>query len=246
MKNLLLVLVLATIATISAATASAGTTNLIENGSFDSPIVGTNWAIFANGGVPGWTSNNNEIEIDYTPILGLPCYSGTGGCQSMEVDGTTFDTISQTVTGLTLGENYVLSWGYGDRPGSGPQQLDVSFGGNLVTSDIGSGSGTWSANSVIVTADATSEVLSFAAIDTSAIGGNPPVGNEVGDVSLTAAPEPASLALLSAGLVTLGLTRRRSSNSIGRLIGRPSTRPSPPPTPTTTVCRPVNPGGLAS
>lgn len=210
MKTILSTLFVLALAVGPAGTASAGPANLINNGSFDSPNVGTNWAIFANGGVPGWTSNNNEIEIDYTPVLGLPCYSGSGGCQSMELDGTTFDTISQTVTGLTPGENYVLSWGYGDRSGSGPQQLDVLFGGSLVTSDIGSGAGTWTANSFIVTADASSEVLSFSAVDTSANGGEPAVGNEVGDVALVAAPEPASLALLSVGMLAVGLIRRRS------------------------------------
>ena len=65
--------------------------NLIVNGTFASPTVGGGWSIFADGEVPGWTSNNNETEIDFTPILGLSFYGGC--CQSMEVDGNTFDTV---------------------------------------------------------------------------------------------------------------------------------------------------------
>jgi hypothetical protein len=181
----------------------AAPVNLIVDGSFEAPNVGTGWNLFPNGAVPGWTSNNNQTEIDYTPILSLPFYDGC--CQSMEADGSTYDTISQAVSGLSVGRKYTLSWGYGDRPGSGPQQLNVSFGGVAVTTDYGSGSGVWTGNSFVVTATATSEVLSFAAIN---VGGNPSVGNEVDDVSLVGVPEPASMAVLASGLLGLGLLRR--------------------------------------
>jgi hypothetical protein len=185
----------------------ASAANLVVNGTFSTPNVGGSWNLFPNGAVPGWTSNNNEIEIDSPGAVGMPCISA--GCQSAEWDGTTFDTISQTVTGLTPGRAYTLSWEYGDRGGSGPQETDVSFGGSLVTQDSNASMspGTWSLNTFTVTATATSEILSFAALDTSSSGGNPSIANELTGVSLIS--EPVSLALLGARLAGLGLIRRR-------------------------------------
>ena len=188
-------------------------TNLIVNGSFESPSVGTNWSNFANGLVPGWndTSGSDGIEIDFSPVIGGPAYDGT---QSMEVNATTFDTVSQTVTGLTVGQEYLLFWAYGDRPSSGPQQLDVYFGGKLVTIDSdtsatdGNSSLVWFPQSFIVTATSTSEVLSFAAVD---VGGRPSYGNEIDGVSLESIPEPATLLLVAPGLIgLLGFSRRRA------------------------------------
>ncbi|HJS87477.1 MAG TPA: PEP-CTERM sorting domain-containing protein [Acetobacteraceae bacterium] len=202
------------IAALSTAVAGASPAravpNLIVNGSFEAPSAGGGWSLFANGSVPGWTSNNNELEIDYTPILGGAEGSvAYHGAQSAEVDGSTFDTLSQTVTGLTVGAKYTLSWAYGSRPGSGPQRLDVSFGGAPVATNTSDGSGEvvgWTPNAYTVVATAPSETLSFVARD---VGGNPSVGNELDAVSLTAVPEPASLCLIGSGLLGLGLLRRK-------------------------------------
>ena len=167
--------------------------------------MGTNWNNFANGAVPGWTdtTGSDGIEIDYSPVVGGPAYLGS---QSMEVNASTFDTVSQTIIGLTFGQEYRLFWAYGDRPGSGPQQLNVYFGGNLVTTDYdtsatdGNGSLVWFPQSFIVTATSTSAVLSFAAVN---VGGLPSYGNEIDGVSLDPVPEPATLLLLAPGLIGL-------------------------------------------
>lgn len=196
----------AALAIVAALTATPASANLIANGTFVVPGVGTGYGIFPNGSVPGWSSNNNETEIDYQTVVMPTFYLGIPG-QSMELNGYQPDAISQTVTGLTVGQNYLLTWGYGDRPGGGgPYEAQVSFGGNLVTTDYGTDSGLWSSNSFLVTATATSEILTFAGIED---GSDPSYGNEIADVSLSPIPEPISLAVLGVGMAGLGMLRRR-------------------------------------
>ena len=198
--------------------ANAVRADLVVNGSFETPYVGPgspydpyDYNFYPNGGVPGWTSNNNETEIGYTPQeVGYPAYAGI---QSLELNGSTFDTISQTVTGLVPGQTYQLSWAYGVRADYGPQQANIIFGGVTVATDSTAIYGLtpgWFLNTADVTATATSEVLSFQAVDTTVLGGSPGGGNEIDAVSLVGAPEPTSLTLLGTGaLGRLGYGWRR-------------------------------------
>jgi hypothetical protein len=177
--------------------------DLITNGNFAAPGVAGGFNIYSS--IPGWTASADGIEIDNSTILGLTCHDAD--CQSMEVNGNTFDTITQSVTGLAIGNTYMLSWAYGDRPGSGLQRLNVYFGNTLITADQGTGSGAWSNNAFTITATATTENLVFQAMN---VGGSPSVGNEVDDVSLVQTapvPEPASLTVLATALVGLGWAR---------------------------------------
>jgi hypothetical protein len=193
---------------------SAAHANLIVNGSFESPNVGNSFGIFTNGNVPGWTSNNNEMQIGNSIIAEqMPNYDGV---QNLELNSNNFDTISQTVTGLVIGQQYQLSYGYGVRPNSGPQKENTLLNGVIVdtnsTNGISGGLGFWTTKTVFFTATATSEVLSFQAVDTSALGGNRTIGNEIDGVTLNAIPEPASLTLVglgALGMAAYGWRRRK-------------------------------------
>jgi hypothetical protein len=175
----------------------------IVNGDFTNPNVGTGFTVLPS--ILGWTNNNGDgLEIGYTPLYGLSCY--TASCQNLEVNANTFDNDSQTITGLTPGKTYDLSFAYGGRAGGGPQALQVYFGGNLLTTDTSDGvHASWNLNTFQVTATSSTEVLDFQALD---VGGNPSYGNEITDVSLTV-PEPASWALMIGGVALMGAALRR-------------------------------------
>jgi hypothetical protein len=193
-------------AVLAASSAFAGA-NLIQNGDFSVPTFGGGWGFVSNGFM-GWTTNdpNGVMEIGNSGIYGLPC--DNGGCQSQEIDANAFDTVSYTVTGLTVGETYDLSWDYGGRTSGGPDALNVSFGGKPLVQDSGS-VGVWSHNAFAVVAAASSETLTFAAVVTS---GNPAEGNEITNVSL-AAPEPATWAMMALGFAALGFAGVRRARS---------------------------------
>ena len=67
---------------------------------------------FAAGGT-GWTAlqtynpgASDSVEVHGSGVFGLSCYDAT--CNNMEVNANTFDTVTQTVNGLTLGHTYTL------------------------------------------------------------------------------------------------------------------------------------------
>jgi hypothetical protein len=119
------------------------------------------------------------------------------------------------VNGLTVGKTYDLSWDYGGRNAGGPDFLNVSFGGNFLVQDGGS-VGVWTPNAFAVVATSSSETLTFAAVDTSALGGNPSYGNEITNVTLPV-PEPSTWAMMGlgfAGLAFAGYRGRRAATAI--------------------------------
>ena len=235
--------VAATVVALSAVTAVQAAP-IITNGDFSASTYTANNQFgtgFGGQGVTGWTGNGGyniyftspstattQSAISQYPgnneKLGAVTASPTGGA-FVALDGDPAvgggGGISQTVTGLTGGAIYAVtfSWGAGQlqsRTGATTEMLAVSLGGQTldtsVLTDPAQGFTGWLTTTLNFTATASSEVLSFLSVGTPS--GLPPIATLDG-VSIaavppvSAVPEPASLVLLGLPMIALATRWRR-------------------------------------
>ena len=210
MKHLVVTAALALLAATGAARAD---TNLLANGSFEQSgpsfaAAGSycylGYAPLECGSLPGWTGEVPVIASS-SSAWGTPSgLTGWDSAQGAVLIGLQNASHAEQIVGLSAG-SYSLSWSDAGRSnyGSGTSYT-VSFDGH----DLGSYSTTlgqgWATHSLSFTATGAG-ALRFQGIQVS------PDGTAfIDDVRLTAAvPEPASLALMLAGLLGVGLVARR-------------------------------------
>lgn len=211
--------------------APAAATNLVTNGSFEDTSVAAK-TTFA-GNVAGWSGGALLTFIDppgtadngvYLSVHGpFPDHSPDGG-NFVEADGdpTYASPISQTISGLTAGRSYHLTFlqAAGQQVGghgATTERWSVSLGDQTQLSSRyalpNAGVGPWQRQFMTFTATGAAEVLTFLATGTPH--GAPPISFLDG-VSLTdGAPEPAEWALLVAGFGLVGVAvRRRASGTV--------------------------------
>jgi hypothetical protein len=228
-----------------AAPAIAGPT--IANGGFEQTTLGAVGALCSTGltnfndgcqvlAATGWTNsdgysfvnNNNSVGRGFDQGGGkdptLMLYGVTpspAGGNFLAVDGDSSvmyrGSISQTVTGLSVGSNYAISFyqaGSEQSPDSTPttEQWQVSLGGSTQTSGLLTNAAAsftgWSSQTLVFGATATSELLTFVAL------GNPtgaPPFVLLDGVSVAVVPEPAAYALFATALLGLLVVGRRRS-----------------------------------
>lgn len=183
---------------------------------------------------PGTATTTGAASVQYGALIlqdtlpsgasnGFPATSPSGG-NFLGADGDfQVGAITQTVTGLTVGIQYALSfyWGAAQQKGSAytaatTEQWKVTLGNELhstpVINNPAQGFTGWLSQTLLYTATSTSEVLTFLAAGTPS--GAPPFAL-LDSVSITAVAEPASwVTLVAAVLSIIGVAnlRRRSSH----------------------------------
>jgi hypothetical protein len=226
---------IASLAASLAMATAAQATQFVTNGNFASLTNGL--GLIGHGGTTtatGWTTtgynivfNNATTSLNSVALWdasngGSNSWTGTapGGVNFVAMDGdygTNTAPITQTITGLTVGNTYTLSFeyafaqqkGYG---GATSQNISASFGGTTIFTSSPNyalpsyGFSGWSTETLNVTATNSSEVLSFLAYGNLPV---PPFALLTG-VSLTGAvPEPATWAMMIVGLGAMGVAARR-------------------------------------
>ena len=117
-------------------------------------------------------------------------------------------SLSQLLTGLTAGQQYLLELDYNAREGTGSGQISVDLGGtNLLSSSVNpvGGSNPWHHLAAPWTAGGSSATLSIAGIQ---VGGDSAITFD--NITLRAIPEPSTAMAALFGFAALGLRRRRA------------------------------------
>jgi choice-of-anchor C domain-containing protein len=178
----------------------------INNGSFESGAVdpggGFVTLLAGSSAVTGW--NIVTGSIDY--IGGY--WNAQDGLRSIDLNGLAVSEISQSLSGLSIGQQYKVSFWLAGNPDGGvnPKTLDVLT--TLVNSQSYSfnasgkprGNMGWVEQFFYFTADATTALLTFKSTT-----GDCCYGPALDNISIAATPLPAALPLFGSALGAFGL-----------------------------------------
>ncbi len=143
--------------------------------------------------------------------------TGGGNVVALDGDASYASSISQMISGLSVGDRYSVTFmqaaaQQNSTTGATTEQWKVSLNGSVQYSTLmhnaSQGVVGWNAQTLNFIATAANETLTFFAVGTPSGAGEPPVVL-LADVGFTDIPEPASLALLGAGILGAYIVRRR-------------------------------------
>ena len=214
---------------------AAGASPIVVNGNFNTPTSSlVPWGTQANG-PQTVTWGPGQYGYQPTNINGwafstfAPGVSGSGIADSGSAFGASTPpsgasqvafiqavsgsaTVSQTVSGLTAGNEYDLQFSLEGRS-SGGAITSVTIGGVTVLLDVTPSSSGWTSYNEWFTASSTSVLLTFMA---SPNGAGSDSSTFISGVEIT--PEPGTLMLLGTGLLGLAFVLFRKSKASNRLF----------------------------
>jgi choice-of-anchor C domain-containing protein len=169
--------------------------------------------------IDGWTVGDGILDpgVGSVEFIGSLWQAPPGETTSVDLDGNQPGSISQTVTGLSVGTTYDLSFYLSGNPagppvtkvlfllgGATPNTFTYTLSGNTLTNMM------YQPEMATFTAATTSELISFSSGD--APGSGAAYGPVVGGIRLAPAgtPEPFTIAL---GIAGIGLAVRRRMNA---------------------------------
>ena len=226
---------------LTLAAGAARAENLVQNGGFEASSYSSSNQFgtgFGGEGVTDWTAGGGyQVYFFYSTATTTSANSQWGEPQilsanftpgwpagresafvGLDADSQYDSPLSQTISGLTVGKSYDVSFNWGstqltNRSGATTEKVQVSLsdGVNIQSHTtptdhiLSQGFSGWHDQTFAFTATSPTEVLSFLAKGTP--NGLPPFVALDG-VSMSAAPEPAAWALMIVGLGGLGAAAR--------------------------------------
>ena len=176
----------------------------ITNGSFETGSINPGSFTFLSSGstvIDGWTVGGAG-GVDYIGTY----WTSSDGNRSVDLSGGGIGSVSQQLTGMTVGQEYTISFDLAGNPAGGPlvKGLEVSvdaMGGGLFTfnttgatlSNMG-----WITQTVTFIATASSATLTFLSQN------NTSFGPALDNVSIAATPIPGALLLFGSALGGMG------------------------------------------